>query len=773
MTRNDSTFPATSQVEEQQRKAARLVAEFVSAKLAPYWSELKSALDRVPVGASNFTTLSRDQFVVHEMLDDAQDWRARLRVALEADAMSWWHRQPMRHATALSLMGESELLLEIEGQQANEFIRARLGPLVQRLDRAVDAFARPTDLPAHDSPWSVEGLTRTFISTLDREAMTPTLIPVLMRHYETQMAAVMRGLIPELLRVIGEGDPQGEAFDSPARGDAPASGGGAPSGGGWQPEGGMVEALPANVGGGGSGGHGPSGMRGDGGDGIQSAGESATSGVDGQRAPVDISSYAGIRTEARYRTRIHPQLDAWRRRVSKGEQGGSRAVPSAMARIINTSEVLTIASVLQGDDPAPFVRALRGDGGESLPTVIRHELMTAAGQFGFDPEQSSLAEVEEDAVDLVAMLFDGLQRANAFEEPATRMMGKLVVPYVKVAVIDDSLFENRAHPARRLLDALVEACDGNTGDTHASRSMLDRASQVVDQVVARFQESMAIFDLAARELQELLDRQRTLAEVTERRITETLQGQERLRQARIAADEAVNSALAGRRVLPDTFQFLAEYWRNVLVQGWLRFGDRSQRYQAMRAVGDALLQMDADAVALRSRALAAGFEDNREAILEDLRFVGLQGEAAIEALARLAAGLLRADATPGEAVLSNPPEPLLDELPMHIPDLDARTRSVDSVLVARVRRLRPGQGLRIIEDGAQETMAKIAWVSAVTGRILVVNRRGERRMVLRPETLAVLVADGRVLVRSVEPPVDQVMAQVADSLGERRVAQSL
>ncbi|MBS0200535.1 MAG: DUF1631 family protein [Proteobacteria bacterium] len=759
MTRNDSTFPATSQVEEQQRKAARLVAEFVSAKLAPFWSELKSALDRIPVGPSNFSTLPRDQFIVHGMLDGTQDWHARLRATLEADAMAWWHRQTTRSGTALTLMGESELLLEIDSQQANEVIRARLGPLAQRLDRAVDAFARGAGLHGHDCPLSVEGITRSFMSTFDREALTPTLIPVLMRHYETQVAVVLRALIPELLRVIGDGESQAEPYDSPASGQTTSGGGGS----GWQPDGGMVEALSTN---GGGGSHGGAGVE------ENHAGEYAQSSASGSRAPVDIASYSGVRPETRYRTRVHSQLDAWRRRVSTGE-GGPRIAPTAMARVINTSEVLTIASVLQGDDPAPFVRALLGDSGQSLPTVIRHELMAAAGQFGFDPQQSSFAEVEEDAVDLVAMLFDGLQRANAFEEPATQMMGKLVVPYVKVAVIDDSLFENRGHPARRLLDALVEACDGNTGDTHASRSMLERASQVVDQVVARFQENMAIFDLAARELQELLDRQRTLAEVTERRITETLQGQERLRQARIAADEAVNASLEGRKVLPDTFQFLSEYWRNVLVQGWLRFGDRSPRYQAMRAVGDALLQMDADAVALRSRALAAGFEHNRAAILEDLRFVGLQGEAAIEALARLAGGLLRADAAPDEVVLSNPPEPLLDELPLHVPDLERRARGVDSVLVARVRRLRAGQGLRIIEDGAQETMAKIAWVSAITGRILVVNRRGERRMVVRPETMAVLIADGRVLVRSVEPPVDQVMAQVADSLGERRYAQAV
>ncbi|MGG6461150.1 DUF1631 family protein [Solilutibacter silvestris] len=731
----------------------------MSAKLAPFWSELKSALDRIPVGPTNFSTLPRDQFIVHGMLDGTQDWHARLRATLEADAMGWWHRQSVRHGTALTLMGESELLLEIEGQQCNDTIRGRLGPLAQRLDRAIDGFARGADLPAHESSWSIEGITRSFISTLDREAMSSTLIPVLMRHYETQMATILRALVPELLRIIGDGESVVEAFDNPASGHA-AGGGGGGGGAGWQPDGGMVESLPANLGGGHGG---AAGME-------ETYGSEHAPSHAGPRVPVEMGSYASVRPETRYRARIHAQLDAWRRRVSSGE-GSPRIAPTAMARVINTSEVLTIASVLQGDDPAPFVRALRGEDDRSLPMVIRQELMAAAGQFGFDPQQSSFAEVEEDAVDLVAMLFDGLQRANAFEEPATKMMGKLVVPYVKVAVIDDSLFENRGHPARRLLDALVEACDGNTGDTHASRSMLERASQVVDQVVARFQENMAIFDLAARELQELLDRQRTLAEVTERRITETLQGQERLRQARIAADEAVNSSLEGRKVLPDTFRFLSEYWRNVLVQGWLRFGDRSPRYQAMRAVGDALLQMDADAVALRSRALAASFEHNRAAILEDLRFVGLQGEAAIEALARLAGGLLRADAAPDEAMLSNPPEPLLDELPLHVPDMERRSRGVDSVLVARVRRLRAGQGLRIIEDGAQETMAKIAWVSAITGRILVVNRRGERRMVVRPETMAVLIADGRVLVRSVEPPVDQVMAQVADSLGERRFAQ--
>lgn len=81
-------------------------------------------------------------------------------------------------------------------------------------------------------------------------------------------------------------------------------------------------------------------------------------------------------------------------------------------------------------------------------------------------------------------------------------------------------------------------------------------------------------------------------------------------------------------------------------------------------------------------------------------------------------------------------------------------------MAARLRRLRVGQGLRLIDEDGHETAARIAWISPLTGRFLVVNRRGVRKMVVSPEELAALVGAGRAAVRSTDAPFDEAMRQV-------------
>src|SRR3546814_20747048 len=90
---------------------------------------------------------------------------------------------------------------------------------------------------------------------------------------------------------------------------------------------------------------------------------------------------------------------------------------------------------------------------------------------------------------------------------ARTMYGKLVVPYLKVALTDDSMFNRRSHPARRLLDVLTEACDGNAGETPQDSETLDRAEQAVDRVVTDSDDDQAIFELADTELPDQLHRQ--------------------------------------------------------------------------------------------------------------------------------------------------------------------------------------------------------------------------------------------------------------------------
>src|SRR5690606_40160349 len=56
----------------------------------------------------------------------------------------------------------------------------------------------------------------------------------------------------------------------------------------------------------------------------------------------------------------------------------------------------------------------------------------------------------------------------------------------------------------------------------------------------------------------------------------------------------------------------------------------------------------------------------------------------------------------------------------------------DPAIAARMRRLRVGQGLRLVDEDGHESAGRIAWISPLTGRFLIANRRGIRKLVVSP-----------------------------------------
>ena len=90
----------------------------------------------------------------------------------------------------------------------------------------------------------------------------------------------------------------------------------------------------------------------------------------------------------------------------------------------------------------------------------------------------------------------------------------------------------------------------------------------------------------------------------------------------------------------------------------------------------------------------------------------------------------------------------------------------DPAIASRMRRLRVGQGLRVVDEDGHEIAGRIAWISPLTSRFLSVNRRGVRKMVVSPEELAAMVGDGRAQVRSVDAPFDEAMKQLWQKLNE-------
>jgi hypothetical protein len=463
---------------------------------------------------------------------------------------------------------------------------------------------------------------------------------------------------------------------------------------------------------------------------------------------------------------LREQLHAWRNDVPGHEVVSKHGVPQrrlSPRRELQVQEVLTIASLLQAESPDVYARALATSG--RLADAIRGHLTEGARRLGLTPDQTCFSVHEEDAIDLVAMLFEGLFRTHSLQDRARRLYARLVLPYVKVALHDDAMFVQSVHPARKLLDAITEACEGNDAATAPDRELLERAAAVSQRVVAEFNEDLAVFELAHAELEQLLQQQRRRVELQEDRAAKATHGRERLADARSQADHIVQSRLAVRPLAPAVADFLITPWRHHLVQTLLRDGDDSARHAEATRLGDRLVEADRLAEEGRGHELADCLIALETAIVHCLATSGLDDTGSRHGMASLVGA--RADPATTR---------VLHQLPPRSPDeggddgarlwLAGGTDTVphDPGVAATMRRLQPGEWLHMIGAQGEATAVKVAWISPLTSRLLLVNRRGMRVLVGSPEELAELVGAGRLVVGAEKTPFDQAMRQMRNRL---------
>ncbi|MEO7252072.1 MAG: DUF1631 family protein, partial [Arenimonas sp.] len=174
-----------------------------------------------------------------------------------------------------------------------------------------------------------------------------------------------------------------------------------------------------------------------------------------------------------------------------GATGDSVAAGSRRPLALN--EMMSVLSLLQPSVPQAVQEAM-ANGEASLSQLIKREMLQSASRIGVPPDQVRMSSEHEDAVDLVGMLFDVLLDERDFESQARTLISRCVVPYVKAAVMDRRMFQYKTHPARRLLNSLSEAVEGNKGEGPQEKELLHKAEETVDKLVADFNEDIAIFE---------------------------------------------------------------------------------------------------------------------------------------------------------------------------------------------------------------------------------------------------------------------------------------
>ncbi|KRG41063.1 thymidine phosphorylase [Stenotrophomonas pictorum JCM 9942] len=437
-------------------------------------------------------------------------------------------------------------------------------------------------------------------------------------------------------------------------------------------------------------------------------------------------------------------------------------------RPLSQREMMSVLSLLQAT-PSATLRAAVGEDGESLAQRLKSEVLSGATQLGVDPSQARLDPQDEDAIDLVGMLFDVMLDERELEGRSRELIGRLVVPFVKVALLDRRMFVQKTHPARKLLNSLAEACEGNTGESPAERVLMGKVEEIIERLIAEFNENLAIFLTLEEEFRDFLGQHRRRIEIAERRAAETQRGQEKLELARTRAAAELEKRLAGAPLPGAIADFLRQPWSHHLTLSLLREGESGEGIDEALALADTMLEEVAEA---RRHIVGKLWLQTSQPVLRKVfASVGLHGEASVVAIDALHDTLQSiAEARPElerplpelpQVALPTPPAP---ENPAIELGGAAHAQDFDHTDADRFRHMEIGTWLDFVDKDGKVQAGKLSWVSPISSRLLFVNRRGVRFCVASPEELAVMVRLERLRPHMDDGAFDSAMQGVIDRL---------
>ena len=485
-------------------------------------------------------------------------------------------------------------------------------------------------------------------------------------------------------------------------------------------------------------------------------------------AALDMHMQASAAEQAMFANMLG-MLQGWRSNM--GLAGQAQAAAPGMGGFqpagptLGTTDLLSILSLMQRDAPS---HAAPSDAGMTLAQHLRQQMAQSARKLGVADDNMQLDGLDSDAVDLVALLFDVLLDGPQYDANIRRMIGRMLVPYVKVAVKDRRMFLFKEHPARRLLNTVAEACEGNHGEAPQERALLTRVDHTIDRLVAEFNEDVAIFETLESELRGYMSQHRKRFELAEKRSTEAQRGRERLQQARAQVADDLSRSRSGRELPPVIEDFFNRHAAHHLAQVLLRDGHQSPRYDsAMRAIEDLLVAFDWASDGESERALKPLPEAEMREIFASSGCHGEAANAAIDALHDALARIVEGESAV-ESDVRMPEQVVVPEPEQSDPQLEFvagnDTLDYDGSMLARMRALKIGHWLQLIASDGHAEPAKVSWISPISSRLLLVNRRGIRVLVASVEELAAMAKIGKVSLREAESAFEDAMQQVAGRL---------
>lgn len=223
------------------------------------------------------------------------------------------------------------------------------------------------------------------------------------------------------------------------------------------------------------------------------------------------------------------------------------------------------------------------------------------------PHQAvSIGQVDDDAINLVSMLFQFILEDRNLAAPLKGLIARLQIPILKVAMLDKSFFGKGGHPARKLLNEVANASLGWAPSGEVERDpFYAKVESLVNRIINDFIDDVSVFQEALADFIAFVEMDRRRATLVEQRTIDAEDGRAKSELARATVQEILNEKVAGKRLPAVVVKLLQDGWSNVLFLICLKEGTDSDSWtRALQTVDDLLESVSpVDSLADRARLL--------------------------------------------------------------------------------------------------------------------------------------------------------------------------
>ncbi|WP_439136053.1 DUF1631 domain-containing protein [Pseudomaricurvus sp.] len=386
-------------------------------------------------------------------------------------------------------------------------------------------------------------------------------------------------------------------------------------------------------------------------------------------------------------------------------------------------------------------------------------------------DEESVDPGDMHTIDLVGMLFEYMLSDDNLPDSVKALLSYLHTPFLKIAFIDKSFFEQTEHPARLLLNNMAEAgVKWVSNDGTSQYDIYDKIKAIVSRVLEEFKNDVRLFAELLLEFSGYTKKISRRQELMERRAMEKVQGEEKLREVKIRVNEEVRSRTDGRELPSAVLLMLLQPWSDYLAFILLRYGETSESWmRATQVIDDVLWSIEPKENGedkARQMEMHAGLLNSLEVGFETIGYDQAKGKKLLEALYSLQKMALQSKQ------VEPAPEPMRSKLEAMASKKAGQSDAADDQ--PNAEELRMVENLKMIEfgtwfefDGGKRL--KVAWYNSKTLHYMLVDQMGKKVAMKSGLELArdMLAHKAKVIAGSSKPFFERALENIFQSLNAK------